>query len=198
MCSEITEVEWESTKYKGKRPCAGFAHFLHVCLSGTCSDTYHWSFELSKCSLKYEPSLLTKQASLGWDKEKISGWYNLDCQMYIYKLAFIKNIEFWCRFTHIYNHTERYNCVNRHDTDHIKWYARRVGNYSRRSHSREQCPTGKVPGESFHSPHHVSPKYRCNQPDKGQHSWVLTPRGSNLSWSTLGRRWVDVVLVSKH
>ena len=23
--------------------------------------------ELSKCSLKYEPSLLTKQASLGWD-----------------------------------------------------------------------------------------------------------------------------------
>ena len=27
-----------------------------------------WCIELSKCSLKYEPSLLTKQASLGWDK----------------------------------------------------------------------------------------------------------------------------------
>ena len=27
-----------------------------------------WCNELSKCSLKYEPSLLTKQASLGWDK----------------------------------------------------------------------------------------------------------------------------------
>ena len=31
------------------------------------SNTYHLGDELSKCSLKYEPSLLTKQASLGWD-----------------------------------------------------------------------------------------------------------------------------------
>ena len=56
-------VEWESMKYKGKRPCARFAQLFVVCLSGTCSDTYHFGDELSKCSLKYEPSVFTKQAS---------------------------------------------------------------------------------------------------------------------------------------
>ena len=48
MCCETVD-----TKYKGKRPCAGLAQLLPRSLS----DTYHWSFELSKCSLKYEPSV---------------------------------------------------------------------------------------------------------------------------------------------
>ncbi len=53
MCCMAVEIERESTKYKGKHPCAGFcAKFIRF-----LSDTYHWSFELSKCSLKYEPSV---------------------------------------------------------------------------------------------------------------------------------------------
>ena len=53
MCSETVEVEWESTKYKGKRARDGF----YPVLRHSSSDTYHWWDELSKCSLKYEPSV---------------------------------------------------------------------------------------------------------------------------------------------
>ena len=46
-------VEWESIQYKGKRVRDGFC----AKLPHSFPDTYHWSFELSKCSLKYEPSV---------------------------------------------------------------------------------------------------------------------------------------------
>ena len=63
MCCKTDQSSGKIENVKGNALGTDFVHFLIK----FCSDTYHWSFELSKCSLKYEPSLLTKQTSLGWD-----------------------------------------------------------------------------------------------------------------------------------
>ena len=57
ICSAIVEIEWESTKYTGKRPCAGFCADLHVCCMFAYPILIKSAAELSKCSLKYEPSV---------------------------------------------------------------------------------------------------------------------------------------------
>ena len=62
-------VEWGSMKYKGKRGRDRFCQFLAPRIYPVPAPILIiGGDELSKCSLKYEPSLLTKQASLGWDK----------------------------------------------------------------------------------------------------------------------------------
>ena len=50
VCRENFEIDRESRKYKGKRPCVGFTTGFYPILIRSGD-------ELSKCSLKYEPSV---------------------------------------------------------------------------------------------------------------------------------------------
>ena len=57
MCCWNVEIEWESTKYRGKCPCGGFCPIFSVSLALACCILIIGGDELSKCSLKYEPTV---------------------------------------------------------------------------------------------------------------------------------------------
>ena len=72
MCCGTGQSSGKVENIKGNVVGTDFNHFLLQYCIFAYPILIKSAAELRECSLKYEPSLLTKQASLGWDNNYIA------------------------------------------------------------------------------------------------------------------------------